>query len=254
MNLQGVLERMRVSDLFAHRIKSIQGCRIIFILDDSGSMNALSDDQRTDEYGVVSRGTMTRWQELKQFVRDAIDVYGSLSLDGVDFYFLNRPPVLNVRVFEQVEESFTRNPGRNDLTPLSSTLTTVLDNTRHTDARKVVINIVTDGEPRSMDGTDSLARFRQTLKTIPSSTFVNIRLCTDDDRVVDQYNSIDTGLPRIDVNDDYQNEAAEVKKYKRISMTRGEYLLKATIGAADDTKGLENFDHWDENVHTCVIL
>lgn len=252
-NLQGVLERMRVRERFSSRLKSIQGSRIVFILDDSGSMNAPSDDLKTDEYGGTSNQMLTRWEELQQFVRDAIDVYGTLSEGGVDFYFLNRPAVLSVRVFEQIEACFREKPTRNDLTPLSATLQTVLHDTDKTDARKIVINIVTDGSPRSMDGTDSLSTFRQILGRISHRTFVNIRLCTDEDDIVEQYNSIDSGLHRIDVNDDYRSEAKEVKKKKKIDMTRGEYLLKCTIGAADDTKGKDNFDKWDEGSR-CVIM
>jgi len=255
-NLQGVLERMAIHDLFSKRLRYVQGARIVFILDDSGSMNAPSDDQETDDYGNVSNRRMTRWEELQQFVRDAVDVYGSLALDGVDFFFLNRPEVLNVKVFDQISPAFARKPERHDLTPLSATLNRVLHDTNSGDASKVVINIVTDGAPRSNDGSDSMQSFTNVLASIPQKTFINIRLCTNDDNVVTEYGHLDQGLHRLDVNDDYRSEFGEVLKRKNVRMSRGEYLLKCTIGAADETPGNEKFDKWDETspAGCCTIM
>ena len=246
---------MNISDMFSQRLKFVQGARIVFILDDSGSMNAPSDDQQVDDYGNASNVRMTRWEELQQFVADAIDVYGSLALDGVDFYFLNRPAVLNVKVFDQIAPAFQQKPERHDLTPLSATLNRVLHDTGNSDCSKVVINIVTDGGPRSNDGSDSMQSFTNVLASIPSTTYINIRLCTNEDAVVNQYSALDSGLQRLDVNDDYKSESVEVQRLKGVKMSRGEYLLKCTIGAADGTDGKEKFDRWDEqNSGGCCLV
>ncbi len=282
LKLTEVLETMRISEAFSDRLKYVQGEKLVFVLDDSGSMNSPSDDVYEDEYGKFVPGSMSRFDEEREFVKKAFAVYGGLA-GQIDVYFLNRgavknpdgtwqaafckssshprgvfdpklplPRIIGVKTFAEIEKVFTVPPSTTDLTPLSTTLEQVKQDNRSIDCR-LIINIVTDGTPgpHRFNG-DSMERFTKVLRSTASNTFINIRLCVDDDDdkdgVVAAYNKHDKTIPRLDVNDDYLNESAEVLLKKGIKMTRGEYLLKTTIGAADKTPGADNFDAWDETI------
>nr|QBK86798.1 MAG: hypothetical protein LCMAC103_01300 [Marseillevirus LCMAC103] len=267
--LVATLERLEISSLFSCRIKFIQGAKMVFALDDSGSMNSPSDDPNSN----------TRWDELRNFICDALSIYGGVCV-GVDFYFLNRGCILqpdgtyaagfypsvdhpygtmdpnlpkpyaqNVKTFAQVDRLFDIKPGPHDLTPLSDTFEMVKTHNADIDC-ELIINTVTDGEPGvgwNSPNPDDLERFGRVVTDINETTFCNFRLCTNSDRTVKKYNEWDVGKPRVDVNDDYKKERVEVKERKGIDMTPGEYLLKCTLGAADKTPGAENFDKWDED-------
>ena len=71
--------------------------------------------------------------------------------------------------------------------------------------QKACIIIATDGE--SSDGDIALAM--KPLERLPC--WVVIRLCTDDDKIVDYWNNIDSQLELdMDVLDDFTSEAAEI--------------------------------------------
>ena len=82
-----------------------------------------------------------------------------------------------------------------------------MERTLRQNGQKAVVVIATDGE--SSDG--DIAAAMRPLQSLP--VFVVIRLCTDDDRVVDYWNNIDSQLElEIDVLDDYTSEAQEIVK------------------------------------------
>jgi len=85
---------------------------------------------------------------------------------------------------------------------------------------KVAIVLATDGLPTDRyGGTSWQARneFKQALRSLESlPIWVVIRLCTDDDEVVDFYNNIDNELElSIDVLDDFVAEAKEVYEHNK---------------------------------------
>ena len=250
LELKNSLEYYDISDRFSKRLRYVQGKKIVFVLDDSGSMTNPSDDSpcgdnlRDEVYSGYQK--FSRWDELVQYVKAAIKIYGDLSCNGVDFYFLNRGYVKNVKAWDQISARFESGPY--GLTPLSSTFEQIIAD--HAEAEHgLVINIITDGSPRSERYEDSIdvlgKKMRSALRRY-QDLYINIRLCTDNDGVIKDYNTFDKAFPRTDVCDDYKSEYKEVLKAKKIKMTRGEYLLKSTIGAADKTPGRDNLDKWDE--------
>ena len=81
--------------------------------------------------------------------------------------------------------------------------------------QKAVVVIATDGTPTDESGyatdfvTDAFVKALRQLLDLP--VWVVVRLCTDDEEVVDFYNSLDDNLELdIEVLDDYVGEAEEV--------------------------------------------
>lgn len=84
--------------------------------------------------------------------------------------------------------------------------------------QRAVVIIATDGE--SSDG--NLAQALQPLQSLP--VWLVVRLCTDDEKVVDYWNNIDSELElEMDVLDDFIGEAAEIQAFNGF-LTYGEPL------------------------------
>ncbi|CAF1466939.1 unnamed protein product [Adineta steineri] len=94
-----------VSDFFASALPDLYGYEIVFICDDSGSMNT----ELSDVSGPYTKPP-TRWDELKQTVSVVITLANIFDRNGVDIYFLNRKPVFNVRNSEELISIFARPP------------------------------------------------------------------------------------------------------------------------------------------------
>jgi hypothetical protein len=83
--------------------------------------------------------------------------------------------------------------------------------------QKAVIILATDGLPSDTNGNSSeavLAEFTNALKELQNlPVWIVVRLCTDDEGVVDYYNAIDENLELpLEVIDDFFGEAAEIHK------------------------------------------
>ena len=101
---------------------------------------------------------------------------------------------------------------------------------------KVVVIIATDGE--SSDG--DIAQAMSPLQSLP--VIVVIRLCTDDDRVCDYWNNIDSQIElEIDVLDDLFGEAKEVTS-SNPWLTYGEPIHRLREGGIP----VKEFDLLDE--------
>jgi hypothetical protein len=85
---------------------------------------------------------------------------------------------------------------------------------------KAAVILATDGLPSDRYGQSSqfqLNEFKQALRSLEGlPVWVVIRLCTDDDNVVDFYNNIDNELElSLDVLDDFVAEAKEVYEHNK---------------------------------------
>ncbi len=83
---RSTIRRYHISSFFREKLNTLADFKIVFILDDSGSMNEYLDDSPLNHGSFKA----TRWDELKEFIRISIDITKSLSPDGCDVYFLNR--------------------------------------------------------------------------------------------------------------------------------------------------------------------
>lgn len=90
-----ILNKYEISNDFSTRLqKHLRNTKIVFIYDDSGSMNSILNDSPLNT-GVFKA---TRWDELKNFSKIAIEIAAIFNPEGIDIHFLNRPVAKNVKV------------------------------------------------------------------------------------------------------------------------------------------------------------
>ncbi|CAF2097020.1 unnamed protein product [Rotaria magnacalcarata] len=226
---QQYIRRYEINPTFAKKLLALDGYEIVFICDDSGSMNT----PLGDVYGPY-KNAATRWDELKQTVSVVVDLASLLDPNGVDIYFLNRDPIFNVRHSSELIPIFTVPPE------------VLRSKQNEIQERKLLIFIATDGTPTNDEGyQDSLSlenvlkNERHPINRIP----VSIIACTDDEQDMDYLNEWDTKIPNLDVVDDYRSEKREILKCQGTDFpfSFGDYIVKILLGAVDQT-----IDEWDE--------
>ena len=210
-------------------IKNLQKVPIrFFICDDSGSM-AESDGHRlvsTGSAGQMKSISCTRWSELTESLKFHVGLSHSANalsefrlLNGATIRIAENNSETNVNALNDI---FSRSPSGG--TPLCHHIKQVVQQIRQmehqlrSNGQKACVIIMTDGE--SSDG--DIASAMRPLKNLP--VWVVVRLCTDEDRIVNYWNNIDSELELdMDVLDDLHGEAAEVTS-KNSWLTYGEPL------------------------------
>ena len=104
---QALCAKHDINPVFQSSLWSLNEKHIIFLCDDSGSMNSQVDNKYMSGAGG---GVITRWDELKYVVAEVLDI--SLIFDpiGMDVHFLNRPSMLNVRSLTPILHAFGTPP------------------------------------------------------------------------------------------------------------------------------------------------
>jgi len=200
--------------------------RRYWIIDNSGSMATGDGHQFVQSGRREGMVACTRWKELVQ----TLDWIGEAAIGmeaWTEFRLINAPQQLaslqtlalgrgcsDSNKAEQRQKlkalCATSPTGR---TPLCAHIRAVVDSVRHQAAelrrngQRAVVTIATDG--CSTDG--DVAAALKPLEELP--VWVIIKLCTDDDDVVDYWNNIDSELELdMDVLDDLTGEAQEVNQ------------------------------------------
>ncbi|CAF2054218.1 unnamed protein product [Rotaria magnacalcarata] len=237
---QQFIRRYEINNTFAEKLRGLKGYEIVFICDDSASMNTELRDV-SGPYGTAP----TRWDELKQTVSIVVDLASTLDPDGVDIYFLNRQPMFHVRSSDELEIMFALPP--EGTTPVVRVLRQILhDKKAQIQERNLLILLATDGAPTDDYGNPRVEELRQFLLSARRPTEripVTIIACTDDDEAMSYLNNWDTTIPNLDVVDDYKNEKIEILKCqgKSFPFSYGDYVVKILMGGVDSW-----FDELDE--------
>ena len=178
---------------------------------------------------------MTRWDELKYFAEICIEVANVFDDSGIDVYFLNRPTARNIRVPEQLEPHMV-NPPRG-FTPITQAIVNVLldYNPNVLGDKKLLIVIVTDGEPTDEKGEIDIDGFKKCIESRPPYLYTSIVMCADKEETVSYLNMLDKAVPRLDVIDDYIKEKNEVlaAKGSDFRFSFGDYVVKSLLGSID---------------------
>ncbi|CAF1260525.1 unnamed protein product [Rotaria magnacalcarata] len=237
---QYLVNRYEINRDFATRLRALEGYEIVFIVDDSGSMNTPLGDLA----GPYDRNP-TRWDELRQTVSIVVDIASVFDSDGIDIFFLNREPMRHVKSSDELVAVFTVQP--QGPTPILRVLRHVLrEKQLEIQERKLLILIATDGVPTNENGQQdtkslehALRHERNPINRIP----VTIIACTDDNECIGYLNHWDKKIPNLDVADDYKSERQEIQKVqgKDFPFSFGDYVVKVLMGAVDSW-----FDTLDE--------
>ncbi|CAF4604449.1 unnamed protein product, partial [Rotaria sp. Silwood2] len=163
VDFQELVARYEINHTFATKLRALEGYEIVFICDDSGSMNT------------------PLGYELKQTISIVIDLASVFDPDDVDVCFLNCEPVFHVRNSEQLVPIFAVRPS--DPTPIVSVFRCVLRDKQHEiEERKLLILLATDGVPTDNQGHRDIRSFEYVLKQERKPTNripVTIIACTD---------------------------------------------------------------------------
>lgn len=187
-----------------------------YIVDDSGSM--ITNDGKkpvANSVGVKKLVKCTRWSELSDTLLFLAEMSESLQAP-TEFRLLNgADPVLvglgddegeSLKFLKEVLEEYPAGP-----TPLCTHINAVvreislMSDALRGNGQKACVIIATDGE--SSDG--NVAKALKPLASLP--VLVVLRLCTDEQKVIDYWDGIDNQLEiDIDVLDDLKGDAQQV--------------------------------------------
>ena len=253
---RSVIAKYEINQVFADKLQMLNGFKICFIFDDSGSMNTALQDSPLNQPNQMKA---TRWDELKYFANISLEIASLFDPQGCDVFFLNRPPArgITLQTLPDFLNSFARTKP-SGYTPLAQTLTQVLNENANIvrAEKKLLIVIVTDGEPTDQSGNVNINQFKQCLQSRNpiDRIFVNIVACTDDDSSMDYLNKWDREIKHLDVVDDFRSEREEVRKAKGPSFrfSYGDYVVKSLVGSVDPE--LDNFDERVVNDGCCIII
>ncbi len=106
MNQSQTFQKLEINPRMAQRLQALNSFKIVFIFDDSGSMNSVDSGTMPS----VNNMMMTRWDELLQFARTSVELACLFSPNGCDIHFLNRPPLRNIRDSNQILNCFSMKP------------------------------------------------------------------------------------------------------------------------------------------------
>jgi len=246
---QEIIRKHEISQFFANKLQVLSTFKLVFIFDDSGSMNTIIEDSPLNN-GVFKA---TRWDELRCFSKISLDIANIFNQNGTDIHFLNRPPVRNITNADQLTDIFFNKPS--GYTPLSRVLGSVLNENSNVylGENKLLIVIVTDGEPTDDHGRVSINEFRKTLTARHKNVYTTIVSCTDDDAAMSYLNNWDKNIPRLDVVDDFRNERDQIIKAQgpHFRYSFGDYIVKSLVGSIH-----ADLDRLDEvsSEKCCIVL
>ncbi|KAJ3025333.1 UNVERIFIED_CONTAM: hypothetical protein HDU68_007243 [Siphonaria sp. JEL0065] len=225
---RSIVARHEISNFMALKMRKLEQYEIIVIADDSWSM------QEKTNIGI------SRWEELKETVTIVTEIGSVLDEDGVDIYFLNRPPVRNIKgSVDQMNSAFA--PPPRGLTPIARVLRQVLREKGlplNENSKKLLILIATDGNPTTDQGSLDKAGLYNVLMTErgnPYNVPVVFLACTDDEEQIGYLNEWDKVIPCLDVVDDYFSERREILAVQGngFAFSRGDWVCKMLLGAID---------------------
>lgn len=247
-SLLTLCRQQNISPFFGSQLHILQEYTSIrIVIDDSGSM-------RTSETDGFGRAAGTRWDELLVTLRSVFDIAcaaattgstnpndptaaGSAGGAAIDVYLLNghadgRKQFLGLRSYAELEGNLVGLPVRGR-TPTLECLQDLFHYERMQGIGElpVLTAIFTDGQPDS--GIPAFSQFLQHVQHSFGNSFVTISLCTGDESVVAMYNSLDVGIPRVDVMDDYKSERSEIVgiQGRRFPFSKSDYLVKMLLGS-----------------------
>ena len=224
--LRNLSLKYEIQQALAQRLLILQDYRIILLCDDSGSMKT-----------SVNNSNRTRWDELHDFVQIILEIGAIFDPNGVDVYFLNRPPILSVTNPEVVKHVFSKPP--RGYTPIVTALRHIFQSpaTRAGYDKKALVFIATDGAPTDDKGRVNVDELKHLMvhERQSETTHVMFLVCTDDPACVEYLTEWDQTMTNVDVTGNFKAEREKVRRYRGANypFSNGDYIVKALVGAID---------------------
>ncbi len=126
------------------------------------------DDSRSMKTPVDNTG-LTRWNELCSIIKIIVKICVIYDSNGVDIYFLNRDPKLNVKDPNVVDELFQVAPS--GYTPLVPCLREIFQSpfARRGSDKKLLVFVAIDGEPTDKDDNPNMAELQDLMVRVRQS-------------------------------------------------------------------------------------
>ncbi|CAF2904807.1 unnamed protein product [Rotaria sp. Silwood2] len=186
---------------------------------------------------TVDGTSKTRWDERREIVKIIIAIGCIFDTNGVDVHFLNRRDNHTIKDQTQADQLFTVYP--RGYTPLVSALKRIfqLSVAQGKSDKKLLLFIATDGCPTDEEGVPNSVEFEDIMRNKRQwkYTYVSFLLCTDDPECVDYLSRFDRTMMNVDVTDDFKTEREKIRRYQgaNFSFSKGDYIVKALVGAID---------------------
>lgn len=211
--------------------------KVILLLDDSGSMNTRIVDPGAAAFAQAASGAVvTRWSELEKLAATAVEMITVTASTGLDVHFLNRGSLMGVTRRDQLTSAFAARPAGG--TPLISKLTSIFRSAADECAlgRRVLVIVITDGEPSDGSPDDLYAMLNTYLRRMSPNLHVSFAECNDNEEEMAYLDGWDNRLPNFDNTDDYKMEAMRVKAAQasrgmRVRFTYVDYVVKIILGS-----------------------
>jgi hypothetical protein len=167
--LKTIAQQYEINPDIVQKLRQLEDFDICLLLDDSGSMASVLKANPTDPYAKA----MTRWDEMKQAGIIITELASCLDADGVDVFFLNRPPIRGVSSANQITVAFQHPP--QGFTPTTRTLSTIFqEKAAVIKERKLLIVLITDGQPTDDVGNIAIPQFLSLMKNRHKNIHVSI--------------------------------------------------------------------------------
>ena len=207
----------------AKHLRRLESLKIVFIIDDSGSMKTpIRDEPRT------------RWAKSCEIVKTLLKFCLIFHPEGVDIQFINGRRFSKVKEHTVVDQIYEKPPtGYTPLVPILEKINQ--EHKSHDPNIQLLLFIVTGGQPTDKYGNSDVSAFDNLLKMCSKDRIcVSFIICTDDRQCVAYLDKWDTTMANITVTDDFCIERA--KLYERLnqhnySFTLGDYLVRMLVGA-----------------------
>lgn len=215
-----LLRKYEIDKLYSEKFSILEDYDIVFLLDDSGSMNTPLHEGPYD----------TRWDELKGVVKIVVEIATIFDDDGIDIYFLNRDPVFSVNSVANIDNILRDKPyGRTPLTERCNNIFSRFNNSE----KPVLLVIATDGMPTDKRGHININEFSSCITNRNcDNIYISFLACSDSDSDVAYLNKLDKKVKNVDTLDDYLSERKEViaVQGKEFSYSLGDHTSRLLLG------------------------
>jgi hypothetical protein len=246
-----------------NKLMALQLYRLDFIIDDSGSMNGLSDVSMAEATRFLFPGAaahydkhqrMTRWQEAENRLHILIDILSFIPVPCLEIHFLNASNVISLPrvgkdpgVFQrEAHEVIHRTFATIDVkykTPTHRVLSTAIQQAG-LHPEPTIIYFFTDGVP-SDASTDTVAQLL-IHRPNPQHSAITLISCSDNDDEVDWMKEVEEIAPFCSEIDDFKTEKEEViyDQGSAFPYTKGFWLISQLVAAINP----DDLDAMDENL------